>query len=71
MYHIRVQLGFCEQRNVTLTSRNYTKLIMVSVSSHQNLAAEMRRETTRPITAMVDRMIKVMLHAGREVELPS
>ena len=42
--------------------------MIVSISSHQNPAGEMRREIRRIITAVVDRTIKVMVHARRDVD---
>lgn len=37
-------------------------------SSHQSFAADMCREISRRVTAVVDRMIKVMLLARRDVD---
>lgn len=37
-------------------------------SSHQNLAADIRREIRRMKTAVVDRMVKVMLYARKDLD---
>ena len=41
---------------------------MMKRSSHQNLAADIRREIRRMKTAIVDRMVKVMLYARKDLD---
>ena len=47
---------------------NITKLIMMKRSPHQNLVADIRREIRRMKTAIVDRMVKVMLYARKDLD---
>lgn len=55
-------------KTMTYVAYESNKPIIIKTSSHQNLAADMRREISRRMTAIVDRMIKVMLYPRRDVD---